>query len=100
MMGDRPVVCEYAWCSCRLGDCLALCWVCVMPPSYYDLTDTVNPVPHFGKRRGEGAETEAQIVRFAEIRDDVHLFDERLVDLVALWVPNTHVRPTDVGVTG
>ena len=53
--------------------------------------DAIESLPDIRKRYVQRCKAEADIVRFAKIRDDVHLFDERAVDAIPLRVADANV---------
>ena len=54
--------------------------------------DSIKAFPNFHKRYVEWSKAEAKIIRFTEIGDDVHLFDQGAVDAVTFGMADADVR--------
>lgn len=59
---------------------------------FYDPFDSIESLPDFGERGVERGKPEADVVRRAEVGDDVHFLDEGAVDAVAVRVADGDVR--------
>ena len=61
--------------------------------------DSIKPFPDIAERNIKGCEAQTNIIRGAEVRDNVHLFDHRPVDAIAFLVANTDVGAASGKVT-
>ena len=60
--------------------------------------DAIKSFPYFSKSRVERCKAKADVIRFTEVRDKVHLVDERSIYTITFFMPEADVRTAPGGI--